>query len=279
MLVIVLAASLSACKFLCPELAQTELVEFVFPTWPPECWKGSSETSVPYPDLSRWFVQIINAEGISSFYTQESSVPVELKKNVACAVLVTPITLNSQQQETAFFHPCGSMYPFEYNEGRQQLTWAAGFSASIFKRLYESKKETGITAEHMEQFLQGFNWKKFQTAIEEKAVKSSSYNPWLVDSYALLDSLSYGSFKQNLLDTKNLAPLTFSSLGIAYEDSLLSPYIPENAAMRETGKISVKKGEPTLLNYDTDYVVIILYTSAKNVSLEYVFMPIFLEEI
>lgn len=279
MLLIFCAAVLSACKFVAPEISDSEKVSIYFAQWPPEVYKSEYENNSIYPDLSRWLVEIISAEGISRSYVAEKSFEIEMNKNVPVAVYATPITLNSQGKESKFFKPCGGIYPYDYDDGLMQLSWTGGYTAHIFKNLYESKKETGVTSEHMMTFLTKFNWKKFQAALSEKSAKTPGYNPWLIDTYALLENISYGSFKQNLLDTKNLAALAFSTLGLNYDNSMLSSYVPENKYMRESGKINVIKTSPTLLSYKKDYALIILYTSAKNISLECVFMPIFVEEI
>lgn len=282
MALILLAASLCSCRFVAPEVSETEKVRFSFEQWPPEVYKaekGDGEQVSFYPELSRWLVEIISEEGIVRTFVSEDFIEMEVKKNVPVSVSATPLTLNSQGKESLFFKPCGCIYPYDFDKGYLQLSWTGGYTAYIFKTLYESKRETGVTTDHMMNFLKKFNWKKFQAALDEKSKKSSAYNPWLVDSHTLLENISYGSFKQNQLDMKNLAQLSFSTIGLNWETDVLSSYVPENKYLRESGKINVIKSEPAQIYYKKDYAIIILYTSAKNVSLEYVFLPIFVEEI
>lgn len=274
-----ICAGYSSCQYNPIQLPDREEVLFEFPQWPPAVYK---DTLSPYPELSRWQIIVTCGEYQEKFFTTEQFIGLSVKKNEPLCISATPITLTTEGQETSFFMPAGTIYPCEWEENStQKLTWEGGFTSFIFETLYNSKKTTGVTTEHMMNFLKRFNWQKMNKTICENHNKETDkfYNPWLIDTYQLLDNLSYGTFKPTFLNMKNVTALSFSKLEPYSHENLLSSYIPENENMNQTGKISVKKGRTHYLSCNTDFAVIILYTSSKNVSLDCLFMPIFIEEI
>lgn len=267
----------SSCSFIIPENNDRENVEFLLPQWPPETYKGEQPL---YPQLSRWIIEVCSADGVEKFSTTESHLQFNLNKNRIFGIKASPVTLDSTGNEILFFKPAGSIYPYSYDAGQQRLTWIEGYACSILQTLYESKKETGVTTEHMISFLEGFNWYKFTETLEKKANQSEQfYNPWLLDSFTLMDNLSYGNFKSSYLDPKYTLELQLAKLNLPVSVSLLSSYVPENRNITSNGTIVVKKECYSVYSCNTDYAAVILYSSSKKVSLQYVFMPIFKEEI
>lgn len=261
-----------SCQYNPVHPEESEEIFFELPQWPPESYKYIES---PYPALSRWKINVTCAEYQETFFTTEQLIGFTIKKNEPFCISATPITLTTDGKETCFFMPAGTIYPYDWNESlTQTLTWEDGYASFIFETLFNSKKGTGVTTEHMTSFLKRFNWIKLKKAINEK-----NYNPWLLDTYQLLDNLSYGTFKPSFLNLKNVYSLPLAKLEPYNCENLLCSYIPENKNLRETGEISVKKGRLQILSCNTDFAVIILYSSSKNVSLDYVFMPIFIEEI
>ena len=53
----------------------------------------------------------------------------------------------------------------------------------------------------------------------------------------------------------------------------------ENQKIKEHSKISLKKNKQVLLYNGKETAIIITYESAKNVSLEIIFLPIYIEDI
>ncbi len=282
---------LSGCKYNVFDLQQTQELSLTFPQWPPVSYKtledNFSECQTPYPKLSRWHVQVVCAEYQDEFFVDASlpsdyaktALVLSAVKNEPVAILATPITLNSEGAEVHFFKPAGMIYPFD-----NFFTWEGGFCATVFQQLFKSKKETGVTTKHMEQFLNSFNWIKFERTVSQKMNKSlmegeSFYNPWQIDLYTLLDYLSYGSFSASYLNTKNIYTIPLSKIQLEPEQGIqiLSSFIPENDFIRSKGQISLKKGVESQICCNLDYAAVVVYNSAKNISLNYIFMPIFIE--
>ena len=64
-----------------------------------------------------------------------------------------------------------------------------------------------------------------------------------------------------------------------YGISLLSPFIPENPVISKTGQITIKKETPLFISDGKEFGLFINYLSAKNVHIEYIYIPIYKEEI
>ena len=59
---------------------------------------------------------------------------------------------------------------------------------------------------------------------------------------------------------------------------VLSSYIPENEMIHNFSQFSLKKNEENYFSVNNQYQMIIRGSSAKNMSTEYVFLPIIIEE-
>ena len=60
--------------------------------------------------------------------------------------------------------------------------------------------------------------------------------------------------------------------------AVMSSFVPENQIIQKYGTISLTKDKASLFSLDNLYGVIFTGTSAKNVSIEYVFLPIFIND-
>ncbi|MBP3741979.1 MAG: hypothetical protein J6J00_03240 [Treponema sp.] len=254
---------------------QCEELLLELPSWPP-----SDDSQVPYPELSRWLIQIENtgSSTCQAFSTNESFISITLDKNAPAAITATPLT-TSTLGESAFFMPAGLIYPAE----KEQLTWEGGFMASLLQKLIKSREETGMSHENVKTFLSTFNWKKAQESISQKVNKalevtedssSSFYNPWLLDSSSILENISLGDFKASLLN--NSECFTFSTQNIF--QPILSAFIPENAFIASQNSVLLKKNCPSLFYSTQDCGIIIEGSSEKNISVSICKLPIFLKD-
>ena len=195
-------------------------------------------------------------------------------------MIVQPITVLEDAKESDFFKPAGFIYPWdmasEVSEGSVAATWEQGFLARQMNKLFCDGKENHIPAEETEYLISTFNWKKAAQTIEKKAAEGT-YNPWLLDSSKILEGITAQDFKAGVLNIKG-GGVFASPLGTP---ALLSSYIPENSRQSETGCLTIKKGEATLFSLTSPNTtgVLVKYESAKKVSLEFIFLPIYIEDI
>ncbi len=284
-----------SCSFFSGQEAlfeEREEVLLQLPVWPPQ--DGNQ-----YPKLSRWLIHIegsggseINDEETSrQFYTREDSITIKVAKNQPVAITASPLLLdeseeNEDKKEVFFFKPAGIIYPSR----KKYITWEGGFLAECMQRLLLSKKESGISDLHMQSFISSFNWKKAQEIIDKKLTKClqeelingtgeseeaavnkiSFYNPWLCDSGELLENLSFGVFSSEFLNNSEC-------VGLAFE-GVLSSFVLENAYISRKKTVLLKKNCPTLFYTDKDYAIILTADSAKNLSLSYSNLPIFIDK-
>lgn len=264
--------TLSSCTFFSGQ-AQTEKLIVQLPQWPPcDAYKKC------YPELSRWLIKTSCGD---SFFTLDASLTFYIPKNMPFAVTAQPLTKVTIQpeEECSFFKPAGLVYPSR----KQYITWEDGFLADIMLRLTYSKKESGITDEHIQDFLSSFNWKKAQDYINNKLTKALEntdldnqkfYNPWLCDCTSLLTCLSFGEFNTNLLANSDSFFLNTESL----PSPALSSFVLENAFIAVKQSLLIHKDCPTLFYTKEDCGIIVEGSSPKNLSVRHTFMPIFLKD-
>ncbi len=245
------------------------------PQWPP-CDAYQSA----YPELSRWVISTSLGE---TFSTVDGTINLTVPKNLPMAITARPITKSGtakESYESAFFKPAGLIYPYR----KVYLTWEGGFLADIMLRLCQSKKETGITDEHIQDFLCSFNWKKAQESIDSKITKALSrdegdnqkfYNPWLCDCPTLLTNLSFAEFKTSFLNNSGCLTL---ELAPDFEGTVLSAFVLENAFIAAKKTLLIQADCPTLFYTAKDYGIIMQGDSIKNLSLSRCKMPIFIED-
>ncbi len=250
----------------------SESIVITLPEWPPEDFLSAS-----YPALSRWKISVTSADSHYHFYTKENQLYLTVKRNRPLCILAQPVTQMADNKECAFFKPAGLIYP--WNSGNYKASWEQGFLSDVMTKLFIDSKENCIAPEETEYLAASFNWKKAQKIIEDKIKEENSsvfYNPWLINYEAFLQNLSVSQFKQSLLNITGTVSLT---LPTAPESTVFSSFIPENAKKQPDNRFSVRKNQPALFYYGNDRGVLILYKSEKNISLEPVYMPIYIEEI
>ena len=239
-------AGLAFCS--CQLFAEDELVEFTLPSWPEylpelEGWKLA---------LSFDGAQDKLPQGPQVLSPDTRHISLRLPKNQPVCITASPITQNQ------FFKPAGTIYPYS-----QKITWSGGYAAYLYKIIPESQQ---------------FNWEKFLETMEQKDVAKAEpfYNPWLLDSQDVMEGITYRSFTATKLKLSQVlcVPLDFE---------VYSSYVPENEFLRQNNQyyVTVKKGQPELfaLCAAVSYGVIINASSAKNISLDLISMPIFKEEL
>lgn len=242
-----------------------ETISVTLPEWPPQ---GDSEL---YPELLHWKITIAQNTGISEFTTREKNMNICVQKNCPLSVQCQPVTLLDNSREFCFFNPAGFVYPVSDSF---TATWEQGFLAEILCRLYTQMQTNQQAPEAAAYFASTFNWKKAQTYIESKNI-----NPWLCDSNLVLHSIINSTFRASLLSSNCVTPLIsdipeLAELSTNPDFKLLSSYIPENTVLKQEGKIILIKKTPRLFLMYKSYGVIINFVNAKNVSIQYIYMPI-----
>lgn len=265
---------------------EEEKVEFLLPSWPPDDSRKEN-----YPALSRWLITASSGQSIYEFYlpSGETSCSLSLKKNTPYAIMASPVTFLTDGRETLFFKPAGAIYPyFTYGESnlfsenlKQQLLWEDGFSAHIFFQIIKNKP----TSEgNIDFLLRSFNWKKFCSKIRTNLLDSRDgkfYNPWQLSSETIIKKLFEGSFDSGCLDTKYVFSVDLQNLPLtsAADSILLSSFIPENETIHLHNQVSVKKSIAQSFLFENQYSVVVTATSAKNLSVLLLYMPIFIPDI
>lgn len=254
-------------------------------------------------------------ENTCDISTTPFSISLEVAKNKPLSITATPITLNKNNQPVEFFKCAGAIYPQNYevvkNKGKfwqgkmgnVQMTWEKGFSAQLMQTLYDSAAQSSYDEQMIQDFIARFNWKKLQQYIQaqidsfednmqaEMNIQTNAntqatslplfYNPWLLDMQTVLEKIAMQGFTATALNLK-------SSFQISLNDKLhrdnseliavMSSFVPENQIIQKYGTISLAKDKASLFSLDNLYGLIFTGTSAKNVSIEYVFLPIFIND-
>ncbi len=246
-----LALTLCSCNFITKE----EIVDFELPEWPEYL-----------PELKGWKIQVFYDEALRQAQGPQISgvaealeappdtkiISFHLQKNRPCSIIARPIT------QSNFFKSAGTIYPYS-----KSISWSGGYAAS----LYTTAGQATVS----------FNWEKLMQTLEEKALSAEAfYNPWLLDTQEILEGIAYGNFTA----TKLKQSQTFC-LELDFE--VFSSYVPENDFIRtaERPYVTVKRDLPQLfaLAQSSAYGLLISASSAKNISLEFISMPIYIEEI
>ncbi|MCR4742903.1 MAG: hypothetical protein K5866_08570 [Treponema sp.] len=263
---------------------QTEEVVVELPGWPPE-----DNLQEKYPALDKWLIEINSKLLSKKFYTCRESFILRTYKNQPVSILAKPLTILSNNSTCQFFYPAGTLYPYEWKDSAIKLKWELGFSADLMKSLFLSPLLLGISPEELNYYLMTFNWKKFNSIIQEKIQNSifefsedfksaTFYNPWQSDQKKLLENLSSSKFSQNLLKTKNVVNLPLDNIGLPPCQSIFSPFIPENQILGHYGIFALKKEEDQILMLDNEFADIINSPSIKKVSHHLIYMPIFIDD-
>lgn len=256
---------LCGCKLFTDSPAEESLT-ITLPVWPPEDSLSSS-----YPPLSRWHIIIATGEEEQSFYTTGSQVSFSSRKNRPFCLLAWPLTLLDNGKECSYFMPAGYLY----TQDSREADWKQGFLAYIMKRLFSEGLSQTLSPVEVEYLISTFNWKKAQDAIDNKISQSDKlfYNPWLLSKAKLLEGISSQVFKASLLNLSGSIALE------APAPNLLSSFIPENSFLACKKQFTILKNTPLLIGDGHKYGIFITYKSAKNMSLEFIYLPIYIEDI
>ena len=277
--VILFLAMLFASCTLFDANSDEETVSISLPDWPPH---SQSEVSEDYPPLSCWKITLAKNDGTEVFHlSPNTTLQITVQKNCPFSLQAQPVTLLQNEDECLYFYPAGFIYP---SEAETKATWEQGFSAFIMEGLYKNCKKNGFSDSQAARYVSSFNWDKMNTIIDEKIqdsiiTQSRFYNPWLCDSAKILENLSNETFRTSLLTPSSCYQLSTEEVFNKTGFSILSSFIPENPIIRKSGQITIKKGSPMLVSDAKEFGLFISYLSAKNVQIEYIYMPIYKEEI
>ena len=280
--IVVLVFNFTSCKTYFENLEYEELT-FYFPDFNLYSAQNNEQNDIV---VSRWLVEIYSKDYDTKFFTTEKSVSVKVQKNEPLCILASPITTFSTKDnadigsipffETQIFKPAGTIYPYS-PETQNQLLWEKGFSATVMKLLWNSKKETNYDTNYINNFIASFNWKKFQEVQDEKN-QQEFYNPWHIDLQPLLEELCAKEFSSSFLTTKGVYSFPLETY---FKDAktVYSLYVPENKIINEQKIFFAKKNELNSFLVDNFCVGVVSFDSIKNVSITNVSVPIFNEEL
>lgn len=272
------------------ESSSTETFRIELPDWPPE-----DNFNEFYPSLKKWIITIRTQNFSYKFSTSKNHFFLKVAKNITTSICAYPITNLKNSKPCAYFFPAGGIYPYfwEHSENSQfgnlKLSWESGFASEIIQNLYNSNVETGVTEKHINDFMQSFNWKKFQETInkrissgidtfENPQITSKFYNPWQIERQSLLENLSCAAFNTNLLNTKNILQVETKVLKLPENTQILCPFVPENQILAKYNSISFVKNQQSILLCDNEYGALISCSSAKKVLHQIIYMPIFIDD-
>ena len=265
----------TACSF-SGEAAPEDSLSITLPSWPP---KASTERD--WPPLSRWYISITTAESQYNLSTREQKVIIPIKKNRPLCLTAYPITFMQNQSECSFFKPAGFIYPANYPENTAD--WEEGFLAYTMELLFREGLDENLPPSDIEYLISTFNWKKAGESIEKKIQSDSKYfyNPWLVPQGPLLQGIASHSFKASLLNIKGAAGLdtSFFEENNLSGKALFSSFVPENYYLNQKKQFTLIKNTPILISDGQKNGLFITYKSSKNISLEYIILPIFIGDI
>ena len=249
-----------------------EGLEISLPAWPPE-----NATLEEYPPLSRWKLTITSAGSQTVQFTESSTISISVKKNRPLCITAAPLTLLQNGKECSYFKPAGYIYPCEHSNAG----WEQGFLASTMEKLFMEGITEGYSPVEIEYLISTFNWKKAQDSIDKKISSETKafYNPWLLSQSAIIEGITSQNFKSTLLNPTGFVTLECTALNLNSGTVLLSSFIPENN-INITGKqFTVIKNTPILIADAKKYGLFITYKSSKNISLEYIYLPIYIEDV
>lgn len=259
LLLLVLPVGICSCEL----FSKDETVEFELPQWPDYL-----------PELQSWQVEVLDtgkpAQQIHKFTLSPHARSLSLKvdKNRPCGLLLTPLT------SPRFFKPAGTVYPYS-----QKITWSGGYSANLVKTISQAVLQNGYTSAFVKDYISSFNWEKLLQLLEQME-ESPDYNPWLLDNQSILEGIAGHSFSANKVKMTQ-------TISLSLDFKVFSSYVPQNFQLLQASQIlvSVKINEPGLFllpesqNSSEARGLLISAASAKNISLEFISLPIYIEEI
>lgn len=259
-----------SCKNISKDF-ETESITFKLPQVSDFIIEQSEDKSFPRASsVFQWQIEVFSAQKSETFYTNTPTLYFEVQKNTPLCILATPIiTISPEDKQIIFFKPAGAIYPYSDFE----LSWEGGFSATLMKQLFLNAKENNHSQNYVDTFITSFNWKKFMETINQKSQENPFYNPWQIDSTSLLEELSYGQFKSSLLTPKGVYTIEIPE-ELSKNKYIFSNYVPEIKAIFQFKKISVQKDCINSFLIDNNFLALVSCSSAKNISLTKVSLPI-----
>lgn len=234
-------------------------------------------------EFAFWQIQYQNSEGRFYEKTCDNKIIIKTNKNEPLSVLAFPIIVLPDKTFSQFFKPCGTIYPYDYDDFSQNLTWENGFCANLINMLFDSSAESNLSTSQINDFIKTFNWKKMMQSIsktasqnQEEILSSSSnkfYNPWQIDIQKLLENLSTKKFTSSLLKTNSIYNFSKEDFNFSENDIILSSYVPENIILKEKSIFTLKKDFPSLFLFNNFYGTLITASSSKKISVQWTYMP------
>ena len=239
-----------------------ETITLVLPQWPEYL-----------PELCGWKIQ---AQDSSTCKTVGSdSLKIKVNRNKPLCIKAQPITKAALNNQSCFFKCAGALYPYQYHveKGTIELSWSVGYASNLMETLINSGAQAGYSCIYIEEMLLEFNWDRLLQTLESK----QDENPWLLNTQQVLEGIANHNFSANKLKMSGTLPVTL-------DFPVYSSYVPENKAIVQNENqnqfcITIKKDQKELFALADDNFlrgVLISGTSVKNISLEFISLPIYI---
>ncbi|MBP5602621.1 MAG: hypothetical protein J6X78_07810 [Treponema sp.] len=225
------------------------------------------------PELCGWQLELCNSKETKEL--NSDSLKIKVARNRPFCITAQPLIYDSQNRQSRFFKCAGAIYPYQVNAKNQtiKLSWTDGYAAALMKSLIKSGMQKGYSSEYIEEMLLEFNWNRLLEILKSK----QDENPWLLNTQQILEGIANHNFSANKLKMPG-------TLSVALDFPVFSSYVPENKAIFEAENqnqfyVTIKKGQPQLFALtDGNFTrgVLISGTSVKNISLEFISLPIYI---
>ena len=233
------------------------------------------------PELTGWQIELQQAG--NSKIIDATSLSIRVPRNKPLCIIAQPLVLQSTAYKSGFFKCAGGLYPYMYSSEQEtlKLTWQGGFAATLMKSIIISGEKAGYSQEFTQQTIAQFNWERLVEILEENQAQQEPpwYNPWLLNMQQVLEGIAWHNFSATKLKMSG-------TLDVELEFPVFSSYIPENEKIRESEAqgqrcVTIKKDNPSLFaladgQFSTG--ILIYGTSVKNISLEFISLPIYINE-
>ena len=229
------------------------------------------------PELCSWKIELCDTNGTStreiSTPTQSNSLKIKVEKNKPLCITAQPIVKQTENKQSSFFKCAGAIYPYTNdNQSKLELTWEGGYAATLAKSIINSGKKADYSDYYIDEILMQFNWPRF--------VSLTPFNPWLLDSQQILEGITNNKFTATKLKVSG-------TISVPLDFPVFSSYVPENEAIITSAEknqyfVTIKKNQQIVfaLNEENFSKGVLIYgSSAKKISLEFISLPIYIEEI
>lgn len=243
------------------------------------------------PELTGWKIELQQANGIRTLSAEaDRPLTVKVPRNKPLCIIAQPIIAQPMVEQSpeppvqsTFFKCAGALYPYMYSPETEalELTWQGGYAATLMKAIINSGEQAGYSKEFTRQTVEQFNWERLVEILNENQAQQDTicYNPWLLDRQQVLEGIAWQKFSATKLKLSG-------ALAVELETPVFSSYIPENEWLRAPEQasqynVTVKKDGQALFALDDGTFttgVLIYGTSLKNISLEFISLPIYIIE-